>query len=204
MRFWKKRQSVAKSNVDEALSRALRFTEADLEANRKGQLTAEQASQIRLIDIINIEGGAIIRSATSVRAWNGASIVLAIFSFLVILGSLIQIATATDNQEVEISGVLILFAVVLAQMPIYNTLHYRKCRASLYADLEANCVEMIEGKLFLDTSHDRWTNRQLVRIQDTILFLPNDACFHAYTNFKPYRFYYLPRTQLVVSVEPLF
>ena len=162
---------------EERLMETFDFSEDDLDVNRMGQLSRRQA--VRL----NKQRQTQVLGATGI-------LIVGIFTVLVIFG-VVSAARMTYQALSTLAGLSLFF--LLPSWIIWS-------RASkLINDLQRNRVAIIEGLVDLSVQGVQTAN-YLLHVGDTS-FTVKQKMFLAFKNGDPYRIYYTPHSQQILSVE---
>ena len=163
------------------LDEALGFSEADLAANRAGQLSETQAQRLRRRDRTGL-----------------------------IVGNIVAIGLLGGGMWL-VSGGLVGFGALLIVLGGSLFLLTRWGRGDYTAETVSGTVEIVRGQLVLDTAEYKNPNGLVteyrVRVGDEVFVISRDA-FIALSEARqsddhPFALYYLPRLRMLLSAEPL-
>ncbi|MBI5568165.1 MAG: hypothetical protein HY870_24940 [Chloroflexi bacterium] len=180
-------EATAREHLANLLAQANQFDANALTANRQGLLAKEQAPRLYKTFVQGLILSAISTGVTA----------LFLVTFL-----------APPNLAIGIRLPGVAFAVLFGGLFIWSGIS-QTLRAAL--DLMANRVECVEGPVQkkIEVSRTRSTrghrqaSRRFYYTIDSRRFQVDECAYHALIEDLPYRLYYTPRGQRLVSVEPL-
>jgi len=166
------------------------FTEADLEANRQGDLTPRQ----RLVLRGKQKGNQI-----------GAAVLFLLFLGMTLLG-IYQLAMYFMNPIGSLPTLWALLAVFGAILTLVIPLASRRESNTLESDLKTGRVEQMAGmgwreKRVVRTRNGGKQTYYYVRVGQFNMGMVTEDVYEAYLSEHYYRLYYLPRSRRVVAVE---
>lgn len=157
----------------------LRFTAADLAANRAGEFSEAQEARMR-------------QEQSRLLLLGSGSFIAVVFIATIFL----FIGQRNQTLVLSLIGVLL----TLANALWVGTLARQWMR--LNADLRENRAEVLEGPLERVLRPTRYGQNYLVRLEGHIFAVDKDT-FKAFVHDAPYRFYRAPHTHTLLSVELL-
>ena len=158
---------------EDLLMAALDFTEADLEANQAGELSARQIKALEK------------RRGLMFMGVFASIVVMALFFLL-----------ASVMQPSDDAFVFYFFAVFPALLAIY--LAYNVYRSS--SDTRERRSAVVEGRVALDVSGGQNSANFAIKLENK-KFRLNKRQFLTFKNGDPYRVYYAPRSKRILSAE---
>lgn len=162
-----------------ALMRAMSFTEADLQANRSGELSRAQMERMKL-------------------TWRRQALVAAgLFMILVILAtSLIYAGQRDDNQILALAGTLVIVvnAILIGVMG--------RAFMRLGSDLRAGNIEVLTGDVERVLRRGRQGDNYLIRVDSSLLQVPREV-FLSFRHEARYRIYRTAHARLLLSAEAI-
>lgn len=162
-----------------ALMAAMRFTEADLEANRKGDLSSAQMQRM----------ASMRRRHTLVAA--------ALFLALVISATaLIYAGQINDNRILSLAGI----SLILANAALVGMIARSYMRMG--SDLRAGNVEVLKGEVLRVLRRGGSGASYLLRVDGAELDV-NREVFQGFQHESPYRIYRTRHAGLLLSAEPI-
>ena len=162
-----------------ALMSALEFNEADLEANRRGALSATQAARLR---------------ASRQRQ---LAVALLLFSSLVIAATIfIYLGQASGTVILGWAGALL----ILINAAIVGAMARGYMRVG--GDLRPGNVEVLAGEVERVLRRGRQADNYLIRIDGASLAVSKDV-FLGFRHEAPYRVYRAAHSGVLLSAEPL-
>lgn len=164
------------------LAAALKFNEADLEANREGHITHEQSN--RLLQSIRRE---------IVITWEVFIIFILVLFFASANAPLLGNRTSTDKTN-------FIQLIVIVTLPILGGASFWRWY-TLREDLRGGSVS-IAGKVQFRKPHARG-GAFVLAISTQTFRIGSKEVFLAFYHNKPYHIYYVPRTKCVLSAEPI-
>jgi hypothetical protein len=175
-----KSKAKAKSrSLETDLMAALHFTQADLDANRDGQLSEEQRARLYGKRIY----------------WLLAIVGVVAFIFLINLPGVFVVFGSGDYPPPV--KLLIFIGFILGCIGILVVLYDRSRLRAIAADLQDKTVEAEQGLISLETFGQ---NKMTARIND-IEFTLNAEAGLAFKNGDPYCLYYAPHSKTLLSAE---
>ena len=163
---------------EDHLMQAIGFDEADLEANRAGELSEQQTGDAR-------------QSDRWLRRMNWAVVLM------LVVGGIWVWLDGVSGQSfltaiVEFAGIgLVTFAVI-------RYFAFRRRQEAKF--LAANPIPVVEGRIQLDFHTSRYGSWYRLLVADMRFDVTKQA-FLAFKNGDPYRIYYAPHTKRILSVE---
>jgi hypothetical protein len=166
-----------KYKPEQMLSVAMRFTEEDLEANRRGLLSEAQLDRFR-------------RNRTRLLALNGVAFVGLGLASLLCIAPLFGV----DIGVLVAAGFVALFASIILAFSVKRA---NTWRSELYSGKAA----ALEGRVRLDVRPaGNNVATYIVAIDDQKFGVRKDV-FLAFKNGDPYRLYYAPQSKTLLSAE---
>ena len=162
-----------------ALMRAMRFDDADLEANRLGALSPAQAARLRQTR----------RRQTAIAA-------LAFVALVILATSLIYAGQRSHNQILILSGWL------LIALNAILVLSLGRAYMRLGSDMRAGSIESLTGPVERVLRRGRQGDSYLIRIADDSLPVSREV-FLSFRHEASYRIYRTAYGRLLLSAEAL-
>jgi hypothetical protein len=189
------------------LSKALGFSPESLEANRLGRLTPEQFKQF-IGRCVNPAGLAILSAIAPFLLWIGLTGMREHVSFTaaagIFIGQLLHISEMADKQG-KISTLVTVSTVVGGLgFAAYNLMRFSP---GMYVDLLTREVAAREGRVIAREEQTMRPNgrdpieKYFFDVKDK-RYDVNHACYKALENGSTYLLYVLPRSGVLVSMEP--
>ena len=162
-----------------ALMLAMRFDEADLQANRQGELSPTQVERVK-------------------RARRRQSIIAGVLFFaLVLIATALIYAGQRNQNQILVSTGLLLIAVNAILVGVMGRAFMR-----LGSDLRAGNVEALAGDVERVLRRGRQGDNYLIRIGGASLPVTRDI-FQGFRHEAPYRIYRTAHARLLLSAEAL-
>lgn len=161
----------------DSLRAALNFTESDLRANRRGQLTIEQVKRLRRDQRRSALIGALV------------------FSALVFASTALIFAGQTRNNPIMFLaglGLILVNALMIG--------HIGRDIMRISSDLRSNGVEALAGNVERVIRRGRQRDSYLLKIADQTLHVTKDV-FLQFNHLTPYRIYRTRLTRILLSAE---
>lgn len=168
----------AKSKSQHTLMQALKFTEADLQANREGRLSEAQVERLKTKEITdaNVALAALVLMVVVIPLVCGCSLIAALVS-----GS----TFGEDPQEILALCFLGTVAAILIMSGAVGSDDYLR-------DINEPRVKVIEGPVSLRGGFVHISGLRL---------LPTGYAFDAFEKGVHYRIYYTPHSKILLSAE---
>ena len=166
-------------SLETDLMAALNFTEADLDANRDGQLSEEQRARLygkRIYWLLAIAG-------------------VVVLVFLVNLPGVFVIFGSDDYPPP--ADILIFTGLIMGCIGILAVLYTRSGLRAIAADLQEKTVEAVQGQIKLEPFGE---GSIMLRVLDRV-FSVSDRTGFAFKNGDPYCLYYAPHSKTLLSAE---
>lgn len=160
------------------LQPVLKFTDKDLQANRRGELTAEQVKRMR-----RDQGRTALLAAL-------------VFVALVLAATVLIFAGQTQNNSIMIMAGLGLTLINALMVGFVS----REIMRSVY-DLRSDGVEALAGDVERVLRRGFQRDSYLLKIADQTLHVTKDV-FLRFEHMRPYRIYRTRHTRIVLSAEP--
>lgn len=162
-----------------ALMAALEFSEADLEANRRGALSPSQAARLR-----------------SSRQRQLAVALLLFISLVIVATALIYAGQRSGNPILGLAGA----ALILINAVIVGTMGRGYMRVG--GDLRPGNIEVLAGEVERVLRRGRQADNYLIRIDGANLHVPREV-FLSFRHEAPYRIYRSVHARLLLSAEAI-
>ncbi len=162
-----------------ALMRAMRFSEADLQANRSGELSRVQAERMK-----------------RARRRQLIIAVIVFFAFVILATSLLYFGQRNQNQILAMAGAL-LIVVNAILVGIVGRAFMR-----LGSDLRAGNIEVLDGDVERVLRRGRHGDNYLIRIGGSSLHVTREV-FLSFRHEAPYRIYRSAHARLLLSAEAI-
>ena len=162
-----------------ALMAAMGFSQADLDANRRGLLSPAQAARLK-----------------SSRQRQLAIALLLFFSLVIVATALIYMGQRSWNPILGWAGALL----IVINAVIVGTLGRGYMR--LGGDLRPGNIEVLAGEVERVLRRGRQRDNYLIRIDGASLYVTKEV-FLGFKHEAPYRLYRGAHSGLLLSVEPL-
>ncbi len=164
-------------SLETDLMTALNFTEADLDANRDGQLSEEQYVSLQSkrtywrYGVIGITGFAVILSAAGIRMLPG--------------------------YDYAPANIVMLFCLLFGGIQFLTAFYYWMRYRAVTSDLRDQTVAAAQGIAMLESLG---FGKMTVRVGDRT-FMMKDKAGLAFKNGDPYCLYYAPHSKILLSAE---
>ncbi|MCY4021429.1 MAG: hypothetical protein OXG39_18625 [Chloroflexi bacterium] len=162
----------------DGLRAALNFTESDLRANRRGELTIEQVKRLRR----NQRRSALIGAL--------------VFSALVFASTALIFAGQTENNTI-----MLLAGLGLTLVNALMVGHIGRDIMRINSDLRSNGVELLAGNVERVLRRGRHRDSYLLKVADQTLYVTKDI-FLQFDHLAPYRIYRTRLARILLSAEP--
>ena len=166
------------------LMKALHFTAADLEINRKGQLSDEQRLKLGT------------QGSTKTMAYSLLALALAALAALPGLRIVRAGPSFREPSDVVLMVVFACLALVPASLAF---MRWRK----VMADTVSGTVQIARGIVSTDVRQISRGNVLFIVNLKNLEFHVSKAAMQSFTNSAPYAVYYAPNTMTMLSAEPI-
>jgi hypothetical protein len=164
---------------EDHLMQAIGFDEADLEANRAGQLTYRQLNRLKSASVLATLG------------WGISALVAAVGLMILLL-----MTQSIEKFPADVTFLLVASGGgVIGGLILYFGLKAKR----LSTDLREKRLTAVEGRIDLSLTGGQYTS-YTIRVAD-LHFPAKKEAFLAFKNGDPYRIYYAPHTKRILSVE---
>lgn len=170
-------------SFDDRLAQALHFNRAELQANRAGELTEAQVEQIRRI--------------AHARLWHHAGQLL--LRLMLLIG---YVAVAYILNPITAPSVVLLIGGCLFGLPsLFQVIDLYDCWQDMRSDLGTRTVRNIRG--CVKSAIYDVKSGGMVHIGKYRFGQLSPEVVYAFIQGNTYHVYYAPKTQIILSVEPL-
>ena len=163
--------------MSSALMRTMRFSEADLQANRLGELSRAQVERMKRSQ----------RRQYAIAA-------MLFFTLVILATGLIYAGQRSQNQILDLAGVA-LIGVNSILLGVMGRAFMR-----LGSDLRAGSIEVLAGDVERVLRRGRQGDNYLIRIGGSSLHVPREV-FLSFRHEAPYRIYRSAHARLLLSAE---